>query len=245
MPPYHNAQPRPIDVSVDRGCGDVAVAQKLLHDTQIGPAGEQMRGEAVPQHVRMHLPQPRTMCLPLDDLPDRHSFQGPAGVREQQAILIAAVAEASQLATRFGDVSIGPLPGRLSDGDQPLLGALSGLPTALSGAYALSDAARMGLDETAASGAWKQVAEVSPLVNDREAWDYMTDHAWLQSISTGVLLFVVVIWIGCSDNWRAKLHLPLLILLLFGAGLVAAGAWKAGEGVYRRGVAVESRGMWV
>jgi uncharacterized membrane protein len=121
-----------------------------------------------------------------------------------------------------------------------LLGALSSLPTALSGAYALSDAARMGLDQTTASGEWKQVAQVSPLVQDREAWKYMTDHAWLQSISTGILLFVVVIWIGCSDNWRAKLHLPLLILLLVGAGFVAAGAWKAGEGVYLRGVAVTS-----
>ena len=52
-----------------------------------------------------------------------------------------------------------------------LLGALTGVPTALAGAYALVDVARQNLPADVASAQWKELAAASPLVQDKEAWD--------------------------------------------------------------------------
>ena len=43
---------------------------------------------------------------------------------------------------------------------------------------------------------------------------------------------------GCSDNWRRKLYLPVLLGLLFGLVAMLYGAWHGGEMVYRHGTAV-------
>jgi uncharacterized membrane protein len=121
-----------------------------------------------------------------------------------------------------------------------LLGTLTAVPTALSGLYAISDVARMGLDQATASGTWKEVTAASPLVHvdGGEAWEHMTDHGWQQAFATGILLLAVLVWLSCSDIWRRKLHVPILVLVLVGAGATAWGAWNAGEGVYRHGVGV-------
>ena len=50
--PMHRPQPRHIDVRVNLRRGDAGMAEHLLHLPQIGPAGQQMGGEAVPQRVR-------------------------------------------------------------------------------------------------------------------------------------------------------------------------------------------------
>jgi uncharacterized membrane protein len=120
-----------------------------------------------------------------------------------------------------------------------LLGTLTAIPAALSGVYALHDVTVIGLSETDASMHWKDVTARSPLVQDAEAWDHLSDHALVQSAATGVLVLVVLIFLGCSDKWRARLYWPLLILLLLGVSMTAAGAWHAGEAVYTHGVGVE------
>ena len=45
-------QPVVQHVRIDLRGGDVGVAEQRLHDAKIGAAGEQMRGESVPQHMR-------------------------------------------------------------------------------------------------------------------------------------------------------------------------------------------------
>lgn len=121
-----------------------------------------------------------------------------------------------------------------------LLGALSAIPAATSGIYALAEVSRAGMDEVDAAGQWKDVAAASPLWQHAQAAHMMRDHVWQMSISTALAVAACVIWVGCSDRWRAKLHLPVLLLLVIAAGFAVAGAWHAGEAVYVHGVAVET-----
>jgi uncharacterized membrane protein len=120
-----------------------------------------------------------------------------------------------------------------------LLGTLTAIPVAISGVYALADVSKVGLSETDAQLPWKDVVTKSPLVQDHEAWEQMEDHALVQSIATGVLVLVVLVWLSASDKWRARLYWPLLVILLTGVGMSAAGAWYAGEAVYTHGVGVQ------
>jgi len=117
-----------------------------------------------------------------------------------------------------------------------LLGAFSGIPTALSGVYALSDVARMGLDPSTAGGTWKEVAAASSL--SAAQWQMLRKHLLYQLWAVIVSVTAVVVWIACSDRWRERLHLPLLVLLLVGVVLTSAGAWHGGEAVYRYGTGV-------
>ncbi len=119
-----------------------------------------------------------------------------------------------------------------------LLGALSGIPTALAGVYALNDVARMGLNPALAEGPWREVAAASPL--SPAQWDMLEDHVWLQASATLLAVLASILWIACSDLWRGRLHLPLLLLLLVSVGLTVAGAWHGGEAVYRYGTGVSA-----
>src|SRR4051794_16900043 len=74
-----------------------------------------------------------------------------------------------------------------------LLGALTMAPTALSGLYALHDVVvDRPPDLGAANDSWNTSFAASHLSKDAEAWEHMTDHAWLEGFaSAGVLLVVV------------------------------------------------------
>jgi uncharacterized membrane protein len=113
-----------------------------------------------------------------------------------------------------------------------LLGALSGIPTAISGVYALYDVA----NPTDASVTWKEARAAAPL--NAQQWTMLQNHLLLQTAATTLAVLVVIIWIGCSDTWRRRLHIPLLLGLLIVCGLTASGAWFGGEIVYRFGTGV-------
>jgi uncharacterized membrane protein len=115
-----------------------------------------------------------------------------------------------------------------------LLGALLGVPTITSGLYALRDVA----DPRHTLGTWKEVTAAGAL-NDQQ-WEMLEDHMLLMCIAVGGALLVSVSWIASSDRLRARLHLPLLALLVASAGTAVAVAWHGGEAVYRLGVAVDS-----
>ena len=121
-----------------------------------------------------------------------------------------------------------------------LLGALTGLPTATLGLYALSDVVKIGMPEDAASGTWKQVSAASPVTNNHDQWHMLEDHLIYQAASTLLSVVVVVVWIACSDRMRRKLHIPLLLLLLAAVGMTGIGAWHGGEAVYRHGTGVQN-----
>jgi uncharacterized membrane protein len=116
-----------------------------------------------------------------------------------------------------------------------LLGALSAIPTVLSGVYALYDVA----NPTGMSVEWKQAVKDSPLNNQQ--WTMLKNHLLLETSATALAVLGAMVWIGCSDSWRHRLHLPLLSLLIGACALSAAGAWYAGEVVYRFGTGVGLR----
>jgi len=117
-----------------------------------------------------------------------------------------------------------------------LIGALAAVPTALTGWYALNDVATTHVAD--ADGLyWQQRVSASPLT--LRQWDMLHHHVIYQAIATAVALVLVVTWLGCSDRWRRRLHLPFLVVLLGVCGAMAAGAWWGGEAVYRQGVAVD------
>ena len=119
-----------------------------------------------------------------------------------------------------------------------LLGALSGIPAALSGVYAFANVARMELPEntTDPDQPWHVVASTSRL--SPEQWEHLGNHAWANSLASAVAVLCVTIGLGCSDGWRRKLYIPLLLGLLFSLVAMAWGAWHGGEMVYRHGTAV-------
>ena len=78
--PVHRLEPVPIDVGVVLGGLDRGVAQQLLHRPQVGPTGEQVRREAVPQRVRAdRVRQPGPLAVLLDQRPEQDARQRPAG----------------------------------------------------------------------------------------------------------------------------------------------------------------------
>src|SRR5687768_17793894 len=105
-----------------------------------------------------------------------------------------------------------------------LLGALSLAPVMFTGLYAMADVNRpadapIGGDQQT----WAEVRASSPLKAD--AWEMMTQHGWSTAIGSVVILLTVVLWMGHSDVWRARLHLIYLLLLIGGLGVIVYGAW--------------------
>lgn len=118
-----------------------------------------------------------------------------------------------------------------------LLGALSGIPAAISGIYALAD---VSLANVPSYDPWKEAAVASAVWRNDAQAHMLRDHAVLGSWGVGLAVLASILWLGSGDNWRNKLHLPLLALLLIACGLTVAGAWHAGEAVYRHGTAVQA-----
>jgi hypothetical protein len=85
MVPHHVAEPRTVDVRVDLRRADVGVAERFLHDAEVGSATHDMRRERVSQGVRM------------DFARARDPFEWSAGLREEEPEPVAAVLEAGQV----------------------------------------------------------------------------------------------------------------------------------------------------
>ncbi|MCC6425028.1 MAG: hypothetical protein IT447_16255 [Phycisphaerales bacterium] len=119
-----------------------------------------------------------------------------------------------------------------------LLGTVLAVPAVLSGLYALNDVVQLGIPEADRAMTWHAKVAASTLTNS--SWHMLIVHLREMSISTGIALVVVVLWLACSDRWRKRLHIPLLIAMLFSVGLLFCGAWHSGEAVYRHAVGVES-----
>ena len=119
-----------------------------------------------------------------------------------------------------------------------LIGALSGIPTALSGVYALANVVRMELPATEVNPdrTWAEVTQQSKLNADQ--WENLGRHAWAQSAATAISVVLVTIALGLSDRWRKRLYLPILLGLLFSLAAMLWGAYYGGEMVYRHGTAV-------
>lgn len=117
-----------------------------------------------------------------------------------------------------------------------LLGAMSALPVALSGLYAIRDLASAGGESM---GAWRDVMESSRITP--EQWTALLWHARLQGAATIAALLASVWFLACSDVARRVLYLPLLAVVTLSVLATVAGAHVAGEAVYRQGLGEVSR----
>ncbi|MGH7176226.1 MAG: DUF2231 domain-containing protein [Tepidisphaeraceae bacterium] len=121
-----------------------------------------------------------------------------------------------------------------------LVGVICAVPAALSGAYALHQAAIGGTHESASLQSWSDTAAESAVVQSRASWNHLVTHLQYESFATGIMLLVVAVWLASSDEWRRRLHVLLLATLLAGVGLTLAGAGEGGEAVYEHRVGVRA-----
>ena len=113
-----------------------------------------------------------------------------------------------------------------------LIVALMTVPTTFSGMFARWDVANPQHQDWT----WKETANAGLL--SAAQWSALRTHLILQVSASFAALLVCVTWLGCSNRWRANLHVPLLLILLGSVGATAAGAWYGGETVYHHGTAV-------
>jgi uncharacterized membrane protein len=117
-----------------------------------------------------------------------------------------------------------------------LLGAMSAIPAAFSGIYALRDVSRVDMDTDMP---WVDLKAASPVFSHGDNWMLLRNHMLYQSIATGVAALVVVVWLGCSDRSRRSLQPVLLLIMVWALAMMVRAAWFGGESVYKKGVAVE------
>ena len=117
-----------------------------------------------------------------------------------------------------------------------LLGALSAVPAAFSGIYALRNVARVDMS---VDRSWADVKAASPVLSDPVIWHQLKTHTLYQSVATGVAVLAVVVWLGSGDDLRRTLHVPTLALLVLALGGMMVGAWFSGEAIYQHGTGVE------
>jgi uncharacterized membrane protein len=119
-----------------------------------------------------------------------------------------------------------------------VIGALSALPAAYVGLYAMSDVARRTTVSPAADDApWHAVTRNSTLTDAQ--WEMIDSHAWTNGGTAVLAALIVTIGVACSDRWRSRLYPVFLVLLLGCLGTMGLGAYYGGEMVYREGVAVK------
>ena len=120
-----------------------------------------------------------------------------------------------------------------------LLGALSAIPAAFSGIYALRAVARVDLAVSGRTWADIRSPAVSPVLGDPAIWHALSTHTLYQSIATAVAVLASVTWLGAGDAARRSLRLPVLGLLVLSVAGMTAGAWFSGEAIYKHGTGVE------
>jgi hypothetical protein len=118
-----------------------------------------------------------------------------------------------------------------------VIGALSALPAAYAGMYAMADVARRSAPTAADDAPWHDVARASTLTDAQ--WEMIDTHAWTNGGSAVFIALIVTLAVACSDRWRRRLYPVFLVLLLAYAGAMTLGAYYGGEMVYREGIAVK------
>jgi len=68
-----------VDAGVDLGGVDVGMAEEFLYDSEVRAAGEEVRGEAVPEDMGVDIFEPGGCCGGFDDAPDGDAVEWPAG----------------------------------------------------------------------------------------------------------------------------------------------------------------------
>lgn len=105
------------------------------------------------------------------------------------------------------------------------LGVLSMLPALASGLYAARQTfhADEGLK-------WTEIKQQAPL--DQHQWELLKTHLTGNAFGAGILLFMVLVFVGSSDRWRRKLYFLHVLLLLWGMSALTVGSHHGGLMVY-------------
>ena len=140
-----------------------------------------------------------------------------------------------------------------------LLGALTSVPALTTGMYAFRDAVdpHTKAGEITFDTAWAETLE-QPWTNrtsgsrgneikeinvrqflDSDAGHALWHHLLYNCIGVGTIFLAILTFIGCSDLWRRRLYLPLLLILLCGKGMLIRGSHQAGIAVYEHAVAIK------
>src|SRR4051812_24477057 len=108
-----------------------------------------------------------------------------------------------------------------------VLGALSTLPAAYAGLYAMSDVARRTAPNAADTAPWHVVAGDSTLT--ARQWEMIDSHVWSNAGSAVLAVLTVTIAVACTDRGRQRLYPVFLIVLLASLAGMTRGAWYGGE----------------
>jgi uncharacterized membrane protein len=117
-----------------------------------------------------------------------------------------------------------------------LIGALATLPAMTTGLFAKWDVLSNG---GANSGTWADVklsAGLSAL-----QWHMLNQHVVLTSIGAAVAAVGAIIWLGSETSFPGHIGRLVLLMFLVAMGLMVAGAYNAGEMVYRTQIATRSQ----
>ena len=125
MPLVDVLQPCGIDMGVNLGRLNIGMTEEFLDDSQIRPAGNEVRSERVPQNVGMDFLEPRRRRLTLHNLPDRNPLQRSAILREKKAAGVARTIAADEVRSEIAFVLIDDLQGGLAEGDEALMPPLA------------------------------------------------------------------------------------------------------------------------
>lgn len=113
-----------VDVRVELGGGDVRVAKEFLHDTEVGPAVEEVGGEGVAEGVRMDVVEAGAGGEAFDDLPDGDTVERTAKPGKKEAFLVQVLVP-QEFGPAVGEVFADGVEGGLADGDEALLSAFA------------------------------------------------------------------------------------------------------------------------
>ena len=76
-----------IDMRIDLSRGDIAMAKQFLHDAQVGPAANQVRGEAMPEGMRADgLQQAALSAVFFDEHPQTDALQRLTGAGKKESL---------------------------------------------------------------------------------------------------------------------------------------------------------------
>jgi len=117
-----------------------------------------------------------------------------------------------------------------------LFGGLMAVPAALSGIDAYKDVAEHGQQLVKSDDGTVLKRGMSD-----DQWTLLRKHMLFTGIGAGAAALAVTIGLGLSDIWRIRLYLPLLIVLIGAAVLMASGAHFGGQGIFLEGVSVRLR----
>ena len=100
-----------------------------------------------------------------------------------------------------------------------VIGALSALPAAYAGMYAMADVARRTAPAAGDDATWHDVLRNSSLT--KSDWELLDSHAWTNGGAAVLAALVVTLAVACTDRMRERLYVIFLVSLL-GCGAAMA-----------------------